>query len=243
MNAGAWRKIGSKGLGALRHPSRIRRRIQRISERQHMSRTRWETRGDLSVRQYGSYDDYVQHQSSKLDVRSQDVGRYNAELREALTRRLDGEDWQGARVLCLAARLGGEVEAFRSHGAFAVGIDLNPGRENPYVLAGDFHNLRFPDDCVDVVFTNSLDHALELDRLAGEARRVLRPGGRLIVEAGDFDEMTAGGWEVALWSSADGLVRILEGFGFRCSSREAIASPWPGTALHFETDTPTPSGS
>ena len=36
-----------------------------------------------------------------------------------------------------------EVRAFLDHGAFAVGIDLNPGRDNRYVMVGDFHQLQF----------------------------------------------------------------------------------------------------
>ena len=47
-------------------------------------------------------------------------------------------------MLCLGARLGTEVRALHNLGYFAIGIDLNPGVDNPYVLMGDFHKLVFP---------------------------------------------------------------------------------------------------
>lgn len=50
------------------------------------------------------------------------------------------------------ARLGGEVRAFKSLGAVAVGIDLEPGRGNMDVIHGDFHAVPFP--------TASFDYAL-----------------------------------------------------------------------------------
>ena len=46
-------------------------------------------------------------------------------------------------VLCLAARIGTEVKAFLDLGCFAIGIDLNPGTDNRYVVHGDFHDLQF----------------------------------------------------------------------------------------------------
>src|SRR5215216_3610430 len=58
------------------------------------------------------------------------------------------------RVLCLGARQGTEVRAFIDRGGFAVGIDLNPGEKNRYVLIGDFQELQFATGSVDIVYTN-----------------------------------------------------------------------------------------
>ena len=44
-------------------------------------------------------------------------------------------------VVCLGARAGGEVLAFKSKGAFALGIDLNPG-DGPSVCAVCLHLYR-----------------------------------------------------------------------------------------------------
>jgi len=73
---------------------------------------------------------------------------------------------------------------FIDHGVFAVRIDLNPGRDNRRMVVGDFHALQYADASVDVVYTNSLDHAFELERVLAEVRRVLKPEGTCLVEVG-----------------------------------------------------------
>jgi hypothetical protein len=85
-------------------------------------------------RDYDSYEDYLAHQKSKLELH--DFGDYDAEFHNALRERLAAldVDWKGRTALCLAARIGSEVKAFRDLGCFAIGIDLNPGKQNPYVL-------------------------------------------------------------------------------------------------------------
>jgi hypothetical protein len=42
----------------------------------------------------------------------------------------------GKSILCIGARLGGEVRAFTRLGALAIGVDLNPGVRNPWSLWG-----------------------------------------------------------------------------------------------------------
>jgi SAM-dependent methyltransferase len=144
-------------------------------------------------------------------------------------------DWRGRSVLCLAARIGTEVKAFLDVGAFAVGIDLNPGEANRYVLYGDFHALQFSDASIDFVFTNSLDHAFDLGRLSREAARVLKPGGMLLVEAlrGRREGAQPGFFESFWWQSIDELIAALAKNGFTLQQRAAINYPWEGEALGF----------
>ena len=118
-------------------------------------------------------------------------------------------------MLCLAARRGAEVQAFHDAGAFAVGVDLESGRNNRWVLPGDFHHLVFPDRSADAVYCNSLDHALELPRLLAEIHRVLKPGGLLLVdaqhgtdEAGAFDD-----WAATAWRTVDDLLAVISDAG------------------------------
>ena len=118
----------------------------------------------------------------------------------------------GARsVLCLGARIGTEVKALHELGYFAVGMDLNPGADNPYVLPGDFHGLVFPDGSVDVVYTNCLDHVFDLERFTAEVRRVLRPGGLFIADVleGYEEGVTPGNYEARHWARAEDLVNEL----------------------------------
>lgn len=94
---------------------------------------------------------------------------------------MDGQlELRGRIVLCIGARGGGEVRAFRDLGAFAVGVDLFPTNSN-LVLHGDAMSLnQFGSSSVDLVFTNVLDHIPFLDRFAAAAWRVLKPGGMLV---------------------------------------------------------------
>ena len=80
------------------------------------------------------------------------------------------------------ARLGTEVRALHRLGHFAVGIDLEPGPDNHYVLPGDFHHIVFPDGSIDAIYTNALDHVFDLERVLGEVARLLRPGGLFIAD-------------------------------------------------------------
>ena len=76
------------------------------------------------------------------------------------------------------------MRAFKSLGALAVGIDIEPGPQNPDVLYGDFHQIRFPDGSFDVAFTNVIDHVFALERFLDEVSRVLLPDGVFYVELG-----------------------------------------------------------
>ncbi len=195
-----------------------------------ISTGQWDDNGSLRTRRYSDYQRYVTHQRSKLALL--DLANYQEKLRADLSRRLKGGEWSGARVVCLAARLGAEVRAFHDVGAFAVGIDLNPGPGNPYVLTGDFHDLVFPDHCVDAVYCNSLDHALDLHRLLAEVRRILKPGGRLMVDAqmgsgsAEFDH-----WSATAWRTIDDLVDAIAAEGFDVVGRRPIRIPLAGEQI------------
>ena len=190
-------------------------------------------------RVYNSYDDYLTHQKSKLEVH--DLDKYDVEFRKALRSRLEKSEiqWRGKTVLCLAARIGTEVKAFLDLNCFAIGIDLNPGKKNRYVVHGDFHDLQYADESVDFVFTNSLDHAFEIDRVAKEIGRVLKSNGMLIVEAvkGKEEGVNPGFYESFFWSRIDELVGLFEKANFKCVRRTPFEYPWAGEQLCFQKST------
>jgi SAM-dependent methyltransferase len=93
----------------------------------------------------------------------------------------------GKSVLCVGARAGGEVRAFGSLGAFSVGIDIFPADNGTSVLLQSADDIKFADSCVDVVYSNVLDHLPDLPAFASEVHRVLRPGGLFFV---DIDDQT-----------------------------------------------------
>ncbi len=231
----------------LRNPSRLKEALRPRRWRQFLgvlnfySRTgnRWRTdahEAAFQKRIYLGYQDYLEHQQTKL--RHLDLSRHESDYRRLLRERLaqSGRLKKGAIVLCLGARRGAEVRAFHDHGCFAVGLDLDPGEENPHVLPGDFHAVPFQAESIEVVFTNSLDHVFAVDRFIGEIRRVLKPSGMLIVEAiagraeGTAPDAYASFW----WDSVDDVVALFEKNGFRLFHRKPFAEPWPGEQLCFE---------
>jgi len=200
----------------------------------------WVNQGNhrLKQRQYGNYQDYIEHQAAKLKFESicpVDLQDYDKKYREVLRDRIKNSKLikEGQSVLCLGARLGTEVKAFLDHGCFAVGIDLNPGKSNYYVLPGDFHNLHFADRSADVVFSNSVDHVFDLEKFVKEAVRVLKAGGLLVIEVGRGREEggSSGFYESLHWSTIEELLSFLKNHGFECLLRQPIDFPVGGEHL------------
>lgn len=203
---------------------------------------KWEESAGFERRQYPDYETYLEHQKTKFSaLRSKSVEGHDRRFHAALAERLAGMplDFRGRSVLCLAARQGSEVRAFIDQGAFALGIDLNPGRKNRYVVVGDFHELQFADGSVDYVYTNSLDHAFDLDRILREVRRVLKPEGGFIVEANISAEegsAPAGPYEATVWKGPEPLLDVLGRNGFRVEARQTIEKPWVGEQFTLRLD-------
>jgi SAM-dependent methyltransferase len=175
----------------------------------------WQRETQFARRNYDSYDAYLEHQASKLDAAYErrvlkdedEVAQFTESFRQI-------EELRGSRsVLCLGARLGAEVQALRNLSYFAVGIDLNPGKNNPFVHYGDFHALPFQDATVDAAYTNALDHVFDLDRVMSEVHRVLRPGGVFVADVlPGYDEgFLPGKYEATYWRRTDDLLAAIAG--------------------------------
>lgn len=222
-----------RALDRLKRSLRKRALLRKFGER-------WQPEGgSFQKRQYRCYEDYLEHQAAKLETH--DFGNYDEEFRAALRERLAalGMNWSGKIVLCLGARIGTEVKAFLDLGASASGIDLNPGENNPYVVRGDFHHLQDTPGTFDAVYTNSLDHAFDIHRIAKEVRRVLKPDGRFIVEAvhGRDQGINPGFFESFFWKNIDELVSCFEREGFVVVQRTPIVRPWPGEQICLQPST------
>lgn len=149
-------------------------------------------------REYSTYDEYLLKQGEKIDQGLGTAQRFSSGMVGAIHKRVNMlKDVlpESGNILCLGARCGGEVEGFIRAGYFAVGIDINPGPENRYVLYGDFHKLQFPGQSVDVVYTNSLDHVYDMEKLLNEVRRVLKYDGVFYTE-------NKGGVAEPVWKNA-----------------------------------------
>jgi SAM-dependent methyltransferase len=166
----------------------------------------WSQESEVAQRKYASYDDYVKHQSSKLDRIHDRLQARNDEDTAMFLERFQGCPAlaDAHTVLCLGARIGTEVMALHKLGHFAVGIDLNPGPDNQHVLKGDFHKIVFPDTSLDAVYCNALDHVYDLEKVLGEVGRLLRPGGIFVADiiSGYEEGFYAGGYESVHWRNA-----------------------------------------
>lgn len=173
----------------------------------------WRHEGEISVRNYATYDEYIEHQKEKLDSLNDNAYKNPEKAVQRFRRRFElvADLPRHASILCLGARRGEEVRAFIELGHFAIGIDLNPGDSAEYVVVGDFHSLNFADASVDCVYTNCLDHALEVDRILAEINRVLKTGGLFVVDIlyGYDDGYSAGNHDTMHWATARGFSQHL----------------------------------
>ena len=186
--------------------------------------------GGIKKKEYSTYHEYVKHQGSKIKkIKDTWLKKYDAEYREILREKLrqEGIVKSEMNVLCLAARLGGEVRAFIDLGCFAVGLDLNPGENNKYVLHGDFHNIQFVDNSVDAVFTNSLDHSFDLTKTIKEIKRVLKPNGLFILESvvGEKEGYASRYYESMAWETVNDLLALFTESGFKVIKKLDVKYP------------------
>jgi SAM-dependent methyltransferase len=170
----------------------------------------WAPDRDLIRRRYASYEVYVGHQTAKLDAIIDRLRRTEEEDFAVFLARFENcKPLREARsVLCLGARLGAEVRALQRLGHFAVGIDLEPGPDNRYVLPGDFHDIIFPDGSLDAVYTNALDHVFDLEQVLSEVDRLLRWDGLFIadIELGYDEGFIPGEFEATHWRNRQTLL-------------------------------------
>ena len=181
----------------------------------------------LHYRKYKDYDGYLRHQPVNLRRRY----AYFQKQFDARCRRIGSRIEAGfvkmtlpkGPILCLGARLGEEVKAFRDLGFSALGIDLYPGENNPYVVKGDFHNLQFDNQEFGGIYTNAIDHAFDLPKIASECFRVLRDDGFMFLDISTNQRLTdrrhvarpqGMSWEAMVRDKIDDVVVVFKHQGF-----------------------------
>jgi SAM-dependent methyltransferase len=197
----------------------------------------------LIYKGYKNYEEYISHQGSKLKQNLQRfLDLFDKRYKIIFSRIKDMVDVSGVtggKVLCLGARRGEEVKAFRELGfSDSIGIDLYPGPDNQYVITGDFHSLDYPSEHFDVLYTNSPDHAFDLDKMISECDRVLKKNGALLLEVSKNVKHTPewkdhrgrnlierNSWESLLWNSPEDVIELFKKVGNfeeagRCSSNQ-----------------------
>jgi SAM-dependent methyltransferase len=216
----AWRRVSNIVRYGVGPAARERKKAAKAKRRNvaFLDSARWQHGESYSRRVYGSYAEYVQHQAAKLDQILPRLLETEEEDCAEFKRRFEGcsQLREARNVLCLGARLGTEVKALHALGYFAVGIDLNPGRNNAYVLPGDFHAMVFPDGSVDAIYTNALDHAFALEKIMGEISRLLQPGGIFILDLleGSDQGFVPGEYEAFIWRDREEFLGRISALGF-----------------------------
>jgi protein O-GlcNAc transferase len=197
--------------------------------------------GGVYQRTYESYDAYVEHQKTKLNFLN--LTNYDTEFSADLTKRLRAHNLvsHGQSALCLGARVGSECKAFIACGAFTIGIDLNPGVDNKYVVVGDFHHLQFADASIDIAYTNCIDHSFDHSLMMAEVKRVLKAGGIFIADImnglNDADHWQPDEYDCAFWDSADTIITQL---ATQLEARVTLKTPmknivgWSGQMVVFQ---------
>lgn len=175
----------------------------------------------IAHRTFYDYQDYVYKQGGKARGRREHLLSHLKKNTESFTRTFKRAKPYLSKgpVLCLGARTGAEsLGAVEAGFAGSVGIDLHP--VGPTVLQGDWHDLKFPAASFANIYSNSLDHCLDLEKLAGEVRRVLAPNGRFYVMATNRSDNTLESWqakggnEALYWETSDDLAQAICALGF-----------------------------
>ena len=105
-------------------------------------------------------------------------------------------DVSGKRVVDFGCGSGANTALLAGRGAHVWAIDISEdllrlgrrrlavsGRDGAATfIAGSAHDMPFPDNSIDVVFGIAILHHLDLDLVAREVHRVLKPGGRAIFQ-------------------------------------------------------------
>jgi SAM-dependent methyltransferase len=193
-----------------RHPVRVK----------HSQKQGWQqASGDekLVFRDYSSYGEYVEHQKQKIDEMLKIRGGFSNQVITSyrlkffrrfkhLHRLLPRE----AVIVCAGARQGTEVEVLRDLGFVnAYGIDLNPGPENPLVRQGDFMKMAEKSSSIDLIYSNCVDHAFNLEQFFAEHARVIKPNGYALYDLAVPDDDPPGAFESVVYRRVEDLLLLL----------------------------------
>ncbi|MEK6832867.1 MAG: methyltransferase domain-containing protein [Nanoarchaeota archaeon] len=162
----------------------------------------------IEKRNYGNYEEYVEHQKKKtideslrawlLQCFEKRLPKFIARLYHLLEENIIN---LSMNVLCVAARMGEEVASFNLMGFKAIGIDLVPNP--PLVITGDMQKIPFEDKSFSIIYCNALDHCFDVKLFMAECERVLKNDGIVIF---DFYPKNYGEFESINISSVDDIV-------------------------------------
>jgi len=130
-------------------------------------------------RQSKDYESYVVKQLERT-MSKRDTKRQHTQI--MINKIAELVDISTCDVLCVGCRNTAEIDYFLQKGARQVtGIDLYS--TSPEVLVMDMHNMTFPADSFDIVYsTHSLEHSYDIQKVVDEFVRVCKNGGVVMIE-------------------------------------------------------------
>ena len=188
--------------------------IAKLILKKSLKKFTFQKKGNFTSRVYDNYGDYIKHQQSKFIINKRILSEVFDDKTEDFYKSFQKIDnFSKKNILCLASRDGAEVKAFRQLNANCIGIDLMYPENSKYVHYGDFHDIPYPDGVFDYVFTNSLDHSFDIQKIMSETGRVLKKEGVflcdiLLGEDEGYSDL-AGDFEAFAWSKRDDLKKII----------------------------------
>ena len=200
----------------------------------------FEKKGNFLNRSYDSYEDYIRHQKSKFVINEASLSKVFEEKTNDfyLSFKKIG-DFSKKNILCLASRDGAEVKAFRRLSANCIGIDLMYPAKSQYVHYGDFHAIPYPDEIFDYVFTNSLDHSFNIEKVMSEVKRVLKKDGTflcdIVLGSEEGYESLPGDFESFAWSRREDLKKIITDKYFIFEKEEKKDEYWSHNFFKIKT--------
>lgn len=156
---------------------------------------------------------------------------------------------RGMKMLDVGAGFGVQLDYYiRRRGVDGTALDFDPitsenslVKDTAQVLTGDLLDAGFPSDSFDVVtFHEALEHVYHPQAAVQEAYRILKPGGRLVVEVPDFGspmrKLFGRFWFAIMAPShlhhftKDSLRRLVTSVGFRPERHVGMFTPFETTA-------------
>jgi len=206
-----------KRLKAHLVPTHVHDRAKHPIKYKHYSKKdgwKAEKQGSLRYRDYDTYEEYLMHQQHKFSGILKAKGgftnwiilRYRIKFYRRFSH-LSNFLPKSAKILCAGARQGTEVEVLHDLGfKNSFGIDLNPGPDNKYVRVGDFMNLEIENASIDMIYSNCIDHAYNIEKFFAEHYRVLRPNGYALY---DIAIQNSRAFEAVDYDSEDAVFAIM----------------------------------
>ena len=169
---------------------------------------------------FNEYNSYLKHQSFKFFFYKEVLlSIFNKNVSSFLNNFKKIKIEKNSYILCLGARTGAEVKAFRKLGFFSIGIDLAYPKNSPYVIYGDFHNLDFPEKSFDLIYSNTLDHVYNHEKFVKEILRVLKKNGKILFdiqkginENNENNKIAIGQFETCGWDHSDEIIQKILNF-------------------------------